>query len=149
MLKPARVAITRVGLVRLKDVEIDSGQEPPCRMFCNASLMDIRKLLILLACKLLIVTASGCATTVNNATPVDTGAIQQNSTDISGSYNLIAVNGAAIPATVTHGNAQIKVHSGSFTIRADGSCTSKSVPPLRTHTPFSSLDNADTASWTA
>jgi len=94
-------------------------------------MIRIRKPVVLLAVSLLIFAVSGCATTAYNPALDETGAAQQGLADISGSYNLAAVNGAAMPATVTHGNAQIKVHSGLFVIRADGTCTSKSVfsPP--------------------
>ena len=55
----------------------------------------------------------------------DSGLLSANE-DIKGRYTLVAVDGAEIPATITHG-VVMTVHSGLFTIRADGTCTSKTV----------------------
>jgi hypothetical protein len=44
--------------------------------------------------------------------------------DIAGSYPLVSINGKALPFTVTHEGPGIKVTSGTFTIRPDGTCTS-------------------------
>lgn len=45
--------------------------------------------------------------------------------DPAGIYTLVTVNDSRLPATVSHGDAKIKVHSGAFTIDADGTCSSK------------------------
>jgi len=54
----------------------------------------------------------------------ETGSLQQATANLSGSYKLISVNGAIVPATVAHGAAKLKVHSGTFIIRTDGTCSS-------------------------
>ena len=79
---------------------------------------------------MLIVASSGCVST-NGPETVVGGTIQESLKDISGSYKLVAVNGAAIPASVFHDNATIQVHSGDFIIRADGACSTTTVfiPP--------------------
>jgi hypothetical protein len=45
--------------------------------------------------------------------------------DPTGVYTLITVNGAEVPATVVHDGREMKIHSGTFTINADGTCSSK------------------------
>jgi hypothetical protein len=56
--------------------------------------------------------------------------------DVTGTYALISVNGANVPAIVTHGGARLQVRSGTFTINADGTCDSKVVfvPPSGSET---------------
>ena len=51
--------------------------------------------------------------------------------DPSGVYTLVSVNGEAVPAGLAHEGATLQIRSGSFTIRADGTCTSRMtfVPP--------------------
>jgi hypothetical protein len=51
--------------------------------------------------------------------------------DISGVYALVTVNGLKLPAKISHEGAVLEVRSGTFTITADGKCTSKMtfVPP--------------------
>lgn len=46
-------------------------------------------------------------------------------------YRLVSVNGSPIPATINHGGAKIEVHSGTFTLRSDGTCGTTTVfaPP--------------------
>jgi hypothetical protein len=44
--------------------------------------------------------------------------------DIAGSYALVSINGTPLPFTVTHEGPGIQVTSGTFTIRADGTCAS-------------------------
>lgn len=61
---------------------------------------------------------AGCTT----ISPTETAA-----NDTAGVYRLVAVNGSDVPTTVSHGNAKIKVHSGTFIINADGTCISKTV----------------------
>ncbi len=56
---------------------------------------------------------------------------EANEKDISGVYTLVAVGGKKVPGTVSHEGNNLQVRSGSFTIGADGKCTSKLtfVPP--------------------
>ena len=94
-------------------------------------MIDIRRLPVLLAFGVLIVAGTGCGTTVKEPLPVETAEIRKSPADKIGNYELTAVNGIAIPATVSHDDAKIKVHSGVFAIRDDGTCSSKTVfsPP--------------------
>ena len=50
---------------------------------------------------------------------------------VSGVYTLVTVNGLKLPAKVSHEGADLEVRSGTFTITADGKCSSKMifVPP--------------------
>ena len=54
-----------------------------------------------------------------------------NSKDVSGLYTLVAVNGNKVPASVSHEGVALQVRSGTFTIKADGTCGTKTtfVPP--------------------
>ena len=54
--------------------------------------------------------------------------------DISGVYALVTVDGQKVPATVTHEGHTLQIRSGSFTLGADGKCTSKMtfIPPSGT-----------------
>lgn len=45
--------------------------------------------------------------------------------DIAGIYDLTAVDGVEVPTTVSHGVVEVQVRSGTFTIKADGTCASK------------------------
>ncbi len=60
--------------------------------------------------------------------PAATGA------DPAGVYALVSVDGKSLPATVSHGGAELQVRSGTFSINADGTCSSKItlVPPSGT-----------------
>ena len=51
--------------------------------------------------------------------------------DITGIYYLVSVDGAAIPADVSHDGVALEVRSGVFMISADGTCFSRTrfVPP--------------------
>ena len=51
--------------------------------------------------------------------------------DPTGVYALVSVNGNAVPASVPHDGTALQVRSGSFTIKADGTCSTKTVfvPP--------------------
>ena len=51
--------------------------------------------------------------------------------DPTGVYSLVSVNGNKVPASVSHEGATLQVRSGSFTIKADGTCGTKTVfvPP--------------------
>lgn len=78
----------------------------------------------LTACVLL----SGCkrAETPRPATPAPspTAVDASKLPDIAGSYTLVSINGTPLPFTVTHEGPGIQVTSGTFTIRADGTCAS-------------------------
>ncbi len=52
-------------------------------------------------------------------------------TDPTGVYALATVDGKAVPAKISHEGATLEVRSGTFTIKADGTCTTKTafVPP--------------------
>ncbi len=54
-----------------------------------------------------------------------------NAPDITGVYSLVSVDGAKVPTTISHDGAKIDVRSGTFTINADGTCSSQMdfVPP--------------------
>ena len=51
--------------------------------------------------------------------------------DPTGVYTLVTVNGNKLPASITHDGTALQVRSGTFTINADGTCSSKVifVPP--------------------
>ncbi len=51
--------------------------------------------------------------------------------DPSGVYALVTVNGNKVPASVSHDGTALQVRSGTFTIKADGTCSTKTVfvPP--------------------
>jgi hypothetical protein len=51
--------------------------------------------------------------------------------DPTGVYTLVSVNGNKVPASISHDGATVQVRSGSFTIKADGTCATKTVfvPP--------------------
>jgi len=53
------------------------------------------------------------------------------SSDPTGVYTLVTVNGNPLPATIAHEGVSLRVLSGGFTINADGTCGSKItlVPP--------------------
>jgi hypothetical protein len=52
----------------------------------------------------------------------------------TGVYALVSVNGMKVPANISHDGAAIEVRSGTFTIKADGTCSTKTsfVPPSGT-----------------
>ena len=54
-----------------------------------------------------------------------------NSKDVSGVYTLVTVNGNKVPASVSHEGVALQVRSGTFIIKADGTCSTKTafVPP--------------------
>jgi hypothetical protein len=51
--------------------------------------------------------------------------------DTTGVYTLVSVNGNKVPASVSHDGTALQVRSGSFTIKAAGTCgtTTVFVPP--------------------
>ena len=51
--------------------------------------------------------------------------------DPAGVYALVSVNGSQVPASITHEGTALQVRSGTFTIKADGTCSTKTtfVPP--------------------
>jgi hypothetical protein len=54
--------------------------------------------------------------------------------DIAGSYTLMSVDGKPMPADIAHEGAALQVRSGTFIIKADGTCSTKTVfvPPSGT-----------------
>ena len=81
------------------------------------------------ALKLCLVLTSGLvvwACTKQNATLKDA--------DFAGEYALISVDGKPVPADITHDGTALQVRSGKFTIKADGTCSTKTVfvPPSGT-----------------
>lgn len=56
------------------------------------------------------------------------------SADPTGLYSLVSVNGSQVPATIDHDGTALKVNSGTITINADGTCSTKTVfvPPSGT-----------------
>jgi hypothetical protein len=54
--------------------------------------------------------------------------------DPTGAYALVSVNGAKVPANLSHEGVALQVRSGTFTIKADGTCgtTTIFVPPSGT-----------------
>lgn len=61
----------------------------------------------------------------------DQGSNAPKGSDLTGTYNLVTVNGNKLPASVSHDGASLQVRSGTFTINADGTCSTKTVfvPP--------------------
>jgi hypothetical protein len=53
------------------------------------------------------------------------------SENFEGAYTLVTVNGNQVPTSVSHEGANLQVRSGSFTIKADGTCATKTtfIPP--------------------
>jgi hypothetical protein len=51
--------------------------------------------------------------------------------DPTGVYALVSVNGNKVPASISHDGTALQVRSGTFTIEADGTCSTKTifVPP--------------------
>jgi hypothetical protein len=60
--------------------------------------------------------------------------VDSKDADPAGVYALISVNGNRVPANVSHEGAALQVLSGTFTINADGTCSSRTVfvPPSGT-----------------
>ena len=80
-----------------------------------------------LAYGLLIIAGSGCTTISTDPPRIEAVAFEQDRAETSASYDLVSVDGAAIPASVFEGNSTFRIHSGVFVIRADGSCSAKTV----------------------
>ncbi len=70
-----------------------------------------------------------CVCCLASCTPTDVDGPEKN--DPVGVYTLISVNDLTLPATVSHGDHEVKVQSGAFTIDGNGICTCKTVfgPP--------------------
>jgi hypothetical protein len=51
--------------------------------------------------------------------------------DPTGVYALVSVNGSTVPSSISHEGTALQVRSGTFTIKADGTCSTKTVfvPP--------------------
>ena len=54
--------------------------------------------------------------------------------DIAGAYTLVSVNGNPVPTSVDHQGAALQVRSGTLTLGADGTCSTRTVfvPPSGT-----------------
>jgi hypothetical protein len=54
--------------------------------------------------------------------------------DPTGVYTLVSVNGTRVPGSISHDGTPLQVRSGTFTLNADGSCSTKTVfvPPSGT-----------------
>ena len=63
--------------------------------------------------------------------------------EMAGVYSLVTINGKKVPASIDHEGSLLQIRSGSFTIAADGKCSSRMsfVPPSR---PETTLDRAAT-----
>src|SRR5581483_8752009 len=61
---------------------------------------------------LLTLLGSGCKPATNTAEQV------------TGTFNLVSVDGKTVPCTVTHEGASPTINSGTFVINPDGTCTS-------------------------
>lgn len=61
--------------------------------------------------------------------PVVGQVVEEN--DHAGVYLLESVDGGELPATILHGGVEVEVRAGTFTIRADGTCVSRTTfgPP--------------------
>ncbi len=59
-----------------------------------------------------------------------------DASDLAGVYTLVSVNGDKVPAKVSHDGTPLEVRSGTFTIKADGTCSSLVVfvPPTGSET---------------
>jgi hypothetical protein len=77
----------------------------------------------LLAGILMILALTGC----HSASRAADSAVADGLTNFTGVYQLISVNGNAVPCVVSHENADITVKSGAMTINPDGTCRSDSV----------------------
>jgi len=86
----------------------------------------MKKTMLTLAAMLVALT--GCEMTNGSKETVETSA---DMNDIAGVYTLLAVDGINVPATVSHGNHQVMVYSGTFTINADRTCSCETIfgPP--------------------
>jgi hypothetical protein len=66
----------------------------------------LQSLLIAFACCIFVIASSVCNTTQITSRRNESNSIPETSNDLAGTYRLIAVNVATIPATVSHGDAQ-------------------------------------------
>jgi hypothetical protein len=65
--------------------------------------------------------------------------------DISGTYTLVSINGTALPYTMTHEAPGVRVTSGTFTLRPDGTCSSDGTFVLPSG---QAMSRAVSATWT-
>ena len=74
---------------------------------------------------------SGCKPAGEVAPGPSTSVAATAASDLAGEYTLVSVNGQQVPASVTHDGAALQVRSGTFSIKADGTCSTKTVfvPP--------------------
>ena len=77
---------------------------------------------------LLFVLLPGCrrAETPRLATPASSPAVADAAKlpDLAGSYTLVSINGGTLPYTMTNEPPGVRITSGTFTIRQDGTCAS-------------------------
>jgi hypothetical protein len=87
------------------------------------------KIQLTIALKLCFVLAAGL---VMSACTKQKAAL--NEADPVGVYALVSINGNRVPANISHEGAALQVRSGTFTINADGTCSTKTifVPPSGT-----------------
>ncbi len=91
----------------------------------NVCLVVLAGACVLAACGSL----SGCRSASVSRSPAPAASAtagQAVPADIAGTYTLVSINDAALPYTMTHEPPGVRVLSGSLTINADGTCTSKS-----------------------
>jgi len=76
----------------------------------------------------MLIALTGCEMTNGSKETVEASA---DVNDFAGVYSLTAVDGASVPATVSHDGHQVMVHSGAFTINADQTCSCETIfgPP--------------------
>jgi len=82
-----------------------------------------RSVALALLATLTVVILSGCRS--NNPTTT--------SVDPTGIYQLTEVDGKAVPCETRHGDTPMTIHSGVFTINADGTCASLMKFSVRGH----------------
>jgi hypothetical protein len=82
----------------------------------------------------MVLVCAGCKQEAKVA--ADTKTVAATAADINpvGTYALVSVDGNKVPCTVQHEGHALAVQSGSFTIKADGTCSTKTVfvPPSGT-----------------
>lgn len=71
----------------------------------------------------MLVASTGCEIATGPKEAVEETS-KTNVNDFAGVYALVTVDGIGVPATFSHSGHDIMVHSGSFTINTDGTCSS-------------------------
>ena len=87
----------------------------------NTAVSDGTKMFFRLLLGVSVVTLSTCH--------VDAQVVKE--TAPTGLYSLVTVDGSKLPTTISHGNVEVEVRSGTFTINTDGTCNSRTIfgPP--------------------